>query len=62
MAHREDTLNRRLGLLTILSSIFMPLTLLSGKNSTLSIDAAIAPSQWFLMTLLRLLRNLGHEL
>ncbi|KAL7522013.1 hypothetical protein ACHAWX_006705 [Stephanocyclus meneghinianus] len=32
MAHREDTLNRRLGLLTILSSIFMPLTLLSGKE------------------------------
>ena len=30
MAHREDTLNRRLGLLTILSAIFMPLTLLSG--------------------------------
>eukprot|EP00804_Cyclotella_cryptica_P026649 CCRYP_019090-RA/>CCRYP_019090-RA protein AED:0.10 eAED:0.10 QI:0/0.75/0.6/1/1/1/5/427/833 len=30
MANREDTLNRRLGLLTILSSIFMPLTLLSG--------------------------------
>ncbi|KAL7532116.1 hypothetical protein ACHAXR_004444, partial [Thalassiosira sp. AJA248-18] len=30
MAHREDTLNQRLALLTILSAIFMPLTLLSG--------------------------------
>lgn len=30
MAQREQTLNRRLGLLTILSAIFMPLTLLSG--------------------------------
>ena len=30
MTHREDTLNQRLALLTILSAIFMPLTLLSG--------------------------------
>lgn len=30
MSHREDTLNQRLALLTILSAIFMPLTLLSG--------------------------------
>ena len=30
IAHREETLNRRLALLTILSAIFMPLTLLSG--------------------------------
>jgi len=30
MAHREESLNRRLALLTILSAIFMPLTLLSG--------------------------------
>ena len=30
MTHREDTLNRRLGLLTLLSAIFMPLTLLTG--------------------------------
>lgn len=30
MAHREQTLNQRLALLTILSAIFMPLTLLSG--------------------------------
>ena len=30
MTHREDILNQRLALLTILSAIFMPLTLLSG--------------------------------
>ncbi|KAL7537539.1 hypothetical protein ACHAWF_005798 [Thalassiosira exigua] len=30
MSHRENTLNQRLALLTILSAIFMPLTLLSG--------------------------------
>jgi len=30
MSHREDTLNQRLALLTILSAIFMPLTLLTG--------------------------------
>ena len=30
MTHREDQLNQRLALLTILSAIFMPLTLLSG--------------------------------
>jgi len=30
MTHREDTLNQRLGLLTLLSAIFMPLTLLTG--------------------------------
>mmetsp|Transcript_22295 Transcript_22295/g.54013 ORF Transcript_22295/g.54013 Transcript_22295/m.54013 type:complete len:442 (+) Transcript_22295:1-1326(+) len=30
MTYREDTLNQRLALLTILSAIFMPLTLLSG--------------------------------
>lgn len=30
MSHREVTLNKRLALLTILSAIFMPLTLLSG--------------------------------
>ena len=33
MSHREDTLNQRLALLTILSAIFMPLTLLTGKSA-----------------------------
>ena len=30
MSHREDTLNQRMSLLTILSAVFMPLTLLTG--------------------------------
>jgi len=30
LAHREGTLNQRLAILTILSAIFMPLTLLTG--------------------------------
>lgn len=60
MAQRENILNRRLGLLTILSAIFMPLTLLSGKLDSRDM---IGFSQHHQLTRdLMIARYLGYEL
>lgn len=53
MAQREETLNRRLGLLTILSAIFMPLTLLSGELNNMRIRSS--PFTYHLLIIVSLL-------
>lgn len=69
MAHREDTLNRRLSLLTILSAIFMPLTLLSGiwgmnfeSMPELSMDNAYEKALFGMLLLSLCLLYLFHRL